>query len=126
MERVVDALRGHELWMMSGMPGFTVGRPLDGLRRHLDSLPLDNLVIKSLAPPSDDERASLGPSLSVALSEDQAAPAEDSGPDWIDSLVKEALDTARRTNRDLDVAGLARAANLPRAVIEARISAIRD
>jgi hypothetical protein len=126
MARVVDALRGHEPWMMSGMPGITVGRPLDGLRRHLDSLPLDNLVIKSLARPTDAEPASLGPSLSVALPEDQAAPADDSGPDWIDNLVKEALDSARRTKRDLDVAGLARAANLPRAMIEARISAIRD
>jgi len=120
------ALRGHVGLGESGMPGITVGRPLDGLRRHLDSLPLDNLVNKSLARPTDAEPASLGPSLSVALPEDQAAPADDSGPDWIDNLVKEALDSARRTKRDLDVAGLARAANLPRAMIEARISAIRD
>ncbi|WP_295884623.1 hypothetical protein [uncultured Thiohalocapsa sp.] len=126
ISRVVDALRGSGSWASADMLGAIVGRPVEGLRRQLDQLQLDSLVTKSLASPADAEPASLGPSLSVALPEDQAAPADDSGPDWIDSLVQEALDTARRTKRDLDVAGLARAANLPRAVIEARISAIRD
>lgn len=123
MQVAVDALRGTVPQVMTGLPGFKVGRPVDGLRRHLDRLDLDSIVTKSLAPAA--EAAPLGPSLSVALPEDPAAPTEGSAPDWIDSLVKEALDTARRTTRDIDIPALARAANLPRAVIEERIAAVR-
>jgi len=39
----------------------------------------------------------------------------------IDNLVNDALQTATRTGRKVDVATLARAANLPRAVIEERL-----
>ncbi|MBK1649834.1 hypothetical protein [Rhabdochromatium marinum] len=124
MEAVFDALRSEAPRMMTGLPGFRVGRPVDGLRRHLDRLDLDSIVTKSLAPAA--EATPLGPSLSVALSEDPAAPAEGGAPDWIDSLVKEALDSACRRVLDIDIPALARAANLPRAVIEERIAALRD
>jgi len=131
LELALDALRSSDDWSGLGasLTGPATNRPVDALRRRLARLDLPAMAAKSLSPPTatrgSPEAATLGPSLSLALPQDQAS-AEDDSSAWIDNLVKDALGTARRTGREIDVAGLARTANLPRAMIEERISALRE
>ncbi|WP_058555228.1 caspase family protein [Thiohalocapsa sp. ML1] len=146
LDLTFDALRGTDAFAGLGasIAHPAVERPLDALRDRLDRLNLDPLITKSLSRPPATVHAppappaaqagtptppsgpALGPSLSVAVAQDNASPAEDSAPVWIDNLVKDALDSARRAGRDLDVPALARAANLPRAVIEERAAALSE
>jgi hypothetical protein len=126
LELALDALRGSDAWSGLGASLVTpaANRPVDALRRQLERLDLSATVAKSLSPGTASVgTATIGPSLSVALPPDEANAEEDSSA-WIDNLVNEAIATARRTGRELDVADLARAAGLPRAVIEDRIAAL--
>jgi hypothetical protein len=127
VEIAIDALRrGGQLGGGSRRPGRAPwGRPLDGLLRVGLKTGLDDILSKGLtrgpSPGAELDFGVLGPSLSVALPEPETAEAEADDDDWIDNLVSDALKTATRTGREVDIAALARAANLPRAVIEGRL-----
>jgi hypothetical protein len=131
LELALGALRSSDAWSGLGasVTGPAANRPVDALRDQLATLDLPATVTKSLsfatATLGTAGISTLGPSLSLALPQDQTTD-EDGSSAWIDNLVKDALATARRTGREIEVAGLARAANLPRVVVEERITTLGE